>query len=57
MVVRVETPYRIRGQDISTKGEIHKLCVAAAEYKLTTVDLKSKLFAYPTMTAEYCRLL
>lgn len=81
----------IRYEDLSTKGEVRKLCAAAAgckiildrrtdqilgahllgphadevinlftlaiRHKLTAANLKSTLLSYPTMTAEYCRLL
>ncbi|WP_254512086.1 dihydrolipoyl dehydrogenase family protein [Anatilimnocola floriformis] len=81
----------IRYEDLSTKGEVRKLCSSTAgckliidrrsdrilgahllgphadevinvfalaiRQKLTAAELKSMLFTYPTMTAEYCRLL
>ena len=81
----------VRFQDLSTKGEVRKLCGSVAGCKviidrqtdqilgahvlgphaeevinlfalairlnLTTANLKSTLFTYPTMTAEFCRML
>lgn len=81
----------IRFQDLSTKGEVRKLCASVAgckliidrqtdrilgahilgphaddvinlfslaiRFNLTVANLKSMLFTYPTMTAEYCRML
>ena len=81
----------VRYQDLSSKGEVRKLCGAAAgckliidcqtdqllgahilgphaedvinlfalamRFHLTTANLKSTLFTYPTMTAEFCRML
>ncbi len=81
----------VRLQDLSTKGEVRKLCGSTAgcklvidrqtdqilgahllgphadevinlfalaiRFQLTTSQLKSILFTYPTMTAEFCRML
>jgi glutathione reductase (NADPH) len=81
----------VRFQDLSTKGEVRKICASAAackiiidrqtnqilgahvlgphaeevinlftlaiRFNLTTANLKSTLFTYPTMTAEFCRML
>ena len=80
----------VRFQDLSTKGEVRKLCGSAAgckviidrqtdqilgahvlgphaeevinlfslaiRFNLTTANLRSTLFTYPTMTAEFCRM-
>ncbi|WP_397571006.1 dihydrolipoyl dehydrogenase family protein [Schlesneria sp. T3-172] len=81
----------IRFQDLSTKGEVRKLCAPAAgckiivdreteqilgahllgphaeevinlfalaiQVRMTATDLKAMLFSYPTMTAEFLRIL